>query len=70
MNPKEVFDNTAYSVQLPYIAVTPFNSSKVLTSELGTLEWCISSLILDPLFFLISRLNYACSPIVIDLQIN
>ena len=25
MNPKEVFHNTAYSVQLPYIAVTPFN---------------------------------------------
>ena len=27
MNPKEVFHNTAYSVQLPYIAVTPFNKN-------------------------------------------
>jgi len=25
MNPKEVFHNTAYSVQLPYKQVTPFN---------------------------------------------
>ena len=25
---------------------------------------------LDPLFFLISRLNNACSPLVINLQIN
>ena len=39
-------------------------------SELGTLEWWISGLMLDPLFFLISRLNMACSPIVINLQIN
>ena len=27
MNPKEVFHNTAYSVQLPYIAFTPFNKN-------------------------------------------
>jgi len=35
--------------------------TKVLTSELGTFEWWISGLRLDPLFFLISRLNNACS---------
>ena len=40
-------------------------------SELGTLEWwiMISGLMLDPLFFLISRLNNACYPLVINLQI-
>ena len=40
--------------------------SKGLT-ELGTFEWWISGLMLDPLFFLISRLNDACSLLVIDL---
>ena len=39
-------------------------------SELGTFEWWISGLRLNPLFFLISRLNNACSPLVINLQIN
>ena len=38
--------------------------------ELGTFEWCILGLMLDPLFFFISRLNNACSPLVINLQIN
>jgi len=42
----------------------------VLTkAELGTFEWYISGLMLDPLFFLISRLNNACSPLVINLPI-
>ena len=41
-----------------------------LPSELGTFKRCISGLMLDPLFFLISRLNNACSPIVINLHIN
>jgi len=35
--------------------------SKVFSSEQGTFEWWISELMLDPLFFLISRLNNACS---------
>ena len=39
-------------------------------TELRTLEWWISGLMLDPLFFLISRLNNTCSPLVINLQIN
>ena len=34
------------------------------------LESWISGLMLDPLFFLISRLNNACSHHVINLQIN
>ena len=42
----------------------------VCYTELGTLEWWISGLMLDPLFFLISRLNMACSPLVINLQIS
>ena len=42
--------------------------SKVFSSELGTFEWWISGLMLDPLFFLISRLNNACSPYVTNLQ--
>ena len=36
--------------------------SKVFSSELKTLEWWISGLMLNPNFFLISRLNMACSP--------
>jgi len=46
------------------------HNNEVLTSELGTFERWISGLMLDPLFFLISRLNYACSPLVINLQIS
>ena len=42
----------------------------VIPPELGTLEWWISGLMLDPLFFLISRLNIACSPHEFNLQIN
>jgi len=38
--------------------------------ELKTLEWWISKSMLDLLFFLISRLNNACSPLVINLQLN
>ena len=37
-------------------------------SELGTLEWWKSGLMLDPLFFLISKLNNDCCPLVINLQ--
>ena len=40
------------------------------STELGTLEWWISELKLNPLFFLISRLDNPCSPLVINLQIN
>ena len=39
-------------------------------AELKTLEWWISGLMLNPLFFLISRLNIACSPLIFNLQIN
>ena len=42
----------------------------LLLSELETLEWWISGLMLYRLFFFISRLNNACSPLVINLQIN
>ena len=38
--------------------------------ELKTLEWWIPGLRLNPLFFLISRLNIACSPLIFNLQIN
>ena len=38
--------------------------------ELKTLEWWISRLMLDLLFFLIFRLNIACSPHEFNLQIN
>ena len=40
------------------------------TTELKTLEWWISGLMLNPLFFLISRLNIACSPLIFNLQID
>ena len=42
----------------------------LIFTELGTFEWWISGLMLDPLFFLISRLNFACSPHEFNLQIN
>ena len=42
----------------------------LMLSDLGTFEWWILGLMLDPLFFLISRLNNAWSPLVINLQIN
>ena len=43
----------------------------ILSPELKTnLEWWISGLMLNPLFFLISRLNNACSPLIFNLQIN
>jgi len=41
---------------------------KVIPTELGTFEWWISGLMLDPLFFLLSRLNNACYSLVINLQ--
>ena len=41
-----------------------------MRTELKTLEWWISGLMLNPLFFLISRLNIACSPLIFNLQIN
>ena len=37
------------------------------STELETFEWRISGLMLDPLFFLISRLNNVCSPLIIIL---
>ena len=43
---------------------------KYMGPELGNFEWWISGLMLDPLFSLISRLNSAFSPLVINLQIN
>ena len=53
------------------LSINPnIHHSKVFSSELGTLEWWISGLMLKPLFFLISRLNNVCSPLVINFQIN
>ena len=43
--------------------------SPAIITELGTFEWWISGLMLNPLFFLISRLNIACSPLVINPRI-
>ena len=40
------------------------------TPELETFEWWISALMIDPLFFLISRLNNTCSPHAFNIQIN
>ena len=39
-------------------------------AQLRDFGWWISELRLDPLFLLISRLNNACSPLIINLQIN
>ena len=45
-------------------------NAKKKGTELGPFKWWISGLMLDPHFFLISRLNNACSPLVINLQID
>ena len=47
-----------------------YSRSDHIRSELKTLEWWISNSMLDLLFFLISRLNIACSPHVNNLKIN
>ena len=49
-------------------AISQFERFK--RSELKTLEWWISGLRLNPLFFLISRLNIAWKPHDFNLQIN
>ena len=41
-----------------------------ILSELKTFEWWISGLTLNPLFFLISRLNMACFSLEFNLQIS
>ena len=38
--------------------------------ELTTFEWWISKSMRDLIFFLISRINKGCSPLVFNLQIN
>ena len=43
---------------------------EIIKPEMKTSEWWISRSMLDLLFFLISRLNNACYPLVINLQIN
>ena len=45
-------------------------SIKVIPAELKTLEWWISGLRLNPLFFLLSRLNIAWKTHDFNLQIN
>ena len=54
----------AYTLHFSFQTFVQFNHCP----ELGTLEWWISGLMLDPL--LISRLNNACSPHEFNLQIN
>ena len=53
-----------------YCRIIGVSGSKFISSELGTFEWYISGLKLNLLSFLISRLNNACSPLVINPQIN
>ena len=45
-------------------------SAYILKPELKTLEWWISGLMLNPLFFLIFRLNITYNPHELNLQIN
>ena len=54
---------------LPIFQIVVFHAVEV-NPETGSFEWWTSGIMLDPLFFLISRLNMACSPHVINLQIN
>ena len=61
------------SNDLPYKDGNTYHSDNYnmfFSAELKTLEWWISGLMLNPLFFLISRLNIACSPLIFNLQIN
>ena len=52
-----------------YLDQTKF-LSVFIRAELKTFEWWISGLRVNPLFFLISRLSIACSPLIFNLQIN
>ena len=53
------------------VYLVPFDfASELVVPELKTFEWWISGLMLNPLFFLITRLNIACSPLIFNLQIN
>ena len=56
------------SFNIKYSAWDPFGLYPLekMEPEIGTFEWWISRLMLDPHFSLISRFNNACSP----LQIN
>ena len=54
----------------PSSPMCPGSPGSPMCPELETLEWWISGLMLNPLFFLISRLNIACSPHEFNLQIN
>ena len=67
----EVELNSSVDLLKMEIELNPeIHNIKVLTSELGTFEWWISGLMLDPLFFLISKLTNACSSHIINIQIN
>ena len=68
VNPRDIEE--IFIIMNVWILDSESQHTKIMTSELGTFEWWISGLRLDPLFFLISRLNNACSPLVINLQIN
>ena len=67
----EVIKIVIYSRRfLRRVKITSPNQESVISTELKTLEWWISGLMLNPLFFLILRLNIACSPLIFNLQIN
>ena len=53
-----------------FAPISNFLTPMYVQPELKTLEWWISGLRLNPLFFLISRLNFACLPHDFNLQIN
>ena len=57
-------------IQGIYIIYFPRLQGDCRTTELKTLEWWILRSMFDLLFFLIPRLNNACSPLVINLVIQ
>ena len=67
-----ILDNDIYLAILRYVVSNILMNTTILSilPEPKTLEWWISRLMLDLLFFLISRLNKACSLLVINLQTN
>ena len=70
VNTSSLYQNCQYFLSLSSLTSSNNLSLCILWPELGTLEWWISGLMLDPLFFLISRLNIACFPRECNRQIN
>jgi len=59
---KDLYISTWFTIKDLHICTGFTNKYLHICAKLGTFKWWTSGLMLYPLFFLISRLNNACSP--------